>query len=62
MVIISLLNLPMELPPNSKARIEGDETFLTGLPEYLSRCGSSLSPDLVNVRANIIQVRRSRAA
>ncbi|KAI9741277.1 MAG: CAAX farnesyltransferase (FTase) subunit beta [Cirrosporium novae-zelandiae] len=38
MVMISLLNLPLELPPTSKARTSKDDTFLTGLPEYLSRC------------------------
>lgn len=38
MVMISLLNLPLELPPTSKAMIEGTETFLTGVPQYLSRC------------------------
>ena len=40
MVMISLLNLPLQLPPNSLARMAGAETFLTGLPEYLSRCES----------------------
>lgn len=38
MVIISLLNLPLELPPESPARIKGDETFLTNLPEWVARC------------------------
>jgi protein farnesyltransferase subunit beta len=36
MTIISLLNLPLELPVGSPARIKGDETFLTGLPEWVS--------------------------
>ncbi|OCK80379.1 terpenoid cyclases/Protein prenyltransferase [Lepidopterella palustris CBS 459.81] len=40
MVIITLLNLPLELPPNSPARVKGDETFLTNLPEWVSRCQS----------------------
>ncbi|KAI9838302.1 MAG: hypothetical protein M1819_005570 [Sarea resinae] len=40
MVIISLLNLPMELPQTSTARTDACATFLSGLPEYLSRCQS----------------------
>lgn len=61
MVMISLLNLPLELPPNSKARINGDETFLTGLPEYLSRCAFALS-GLGNAETDIKQVSHSRVA
>ncbi|KAL8871391.1 MAG: hypothetical protein Q9174_002765 [Haloplaca sp. 1 TL-2023] len=38
MVLISLLNLPLSLPPNAPARRVGFETFNDGLPEYLSRC------------------------
>ena len=38
MTIISLLNLPLELPPNSPARVHGNETFLTNLPEWISSC------------------------
>lgn len=38
MTIHSLLNLPMELPPNSPARVNGDETFLTNLGEWISSC------------------------
>ncbi|KAI9700048.1 MAG: CAAX farnesyltransferase (FTase) subunit beta [Candelina mexicana] len=38
MVMISLLNLPLDLPLDSAARVNRDDTFLTGLPEYLSRC------------------------
>lgn len=38
MVTISLLNLPLELPPEAEARKYGLRTFLDGLPEYLSRC------------------------
>ncbi|KAL1958166.1 hypothetical protein VTO42DRAFT_5021 [Malbranchea cinnamomea] len=37
-VMIALLDLPLELPPDSKARKFGHTTFLSGLPEYLSRC------------------------
>ena len=38
MVIITLLALPLELPPNAPARARGLTSFLDGLPEYLSRC------------------------
>ncbi|EYE99877.1 CAAX farnesyltransferase subunit beta RAM1 [Aspergillus ruber CBS 135680] len=38
MVVISLLDLPLELPPDAPARQHGLETFTSGLPEYLSRC------------------------
>lgn len=38
MTIISLLNLPLELPPDSPARINGNETFLTNLEDWISRC------------------------
>ncbi|KAL2002027.1 hypothetical protein VTN02DRAFT_780 [Thermoascus thermophilus] len=38
MVIISLLDLPLDLPPEAEARRHGLETFVSGLPEYLSRC------------------------
>jgi protein farnesyltransferase subunit beta len=38
--ILSLLNLPLELPPDSPARVKGDETFLTGLGEWISRTQS----------------------
>lgn len=45
MTIISLLALPLELPPNAPARASGFTSFLDGLPEYLSRCTiSCLSP------------------
>ncbi|KAF2753885.1 terpenoid cyclases/Protein prenyltransferase [Pseudovirgaria hyperparasitica] len=40
MTIVSLLNLPLELPKGSPARVNGDETFFTGLPEWISRCQS----------------------
>ncbi|KAH8697720.1 CaaX farnesyltransferase beta subunit Ram1 [Talaromyces proteolyticus] len=40
MVIISLLNLPLDLPPEAEARQHGLRTFVSGLPEYLSRCES----------------------
>jgi protein farnesyltransferase subunit beta len=38
MTVIVLLNLPLELPSDSPARVKGDETFLTGLPEWIGRC------------------------
>lgn len=38
MVIISLLDLPADLPPDAEARQYGLEKFTSGLPEYLSRC------------------------
>ncbi|GAQ38130.1 CAAX farnesyltransferase (FTase) subunit beta [Aspergillus tubingensis] len=38
MVVHSLLNLPLELPPDAEARQHGLETFTSGLSEYLSRC------------------------
>lgn len=41
MVIISLLDLPLDLPPESNARQSGLRTFLDGLPEYLARCMGS---------------------
>lgn len=38
MVVISLLDLPLALPPDAEARRHGIDTFVSGLPEYLSRC------------------------
>ena len=38
MVVISLLNLPIELPAHSRAAKAGLKTFLDGLPEYISAC------------------------
>ncbi|CAF9916077.1 MAG: CAAX farnesyltransferase (FTase) subunit beta [Heterodermia speciosa] len=38
MTMISLLGLPLELPPEAPARAHGLTSFLSGLPEYLSRC------------------------
>src|SRR5436190_9369113 len=38
MVIIALLDLPPELPPDASARRFGFDTFASGLPEYLTRC------------------------
>lgn len=40
-VVITLLNLPLELPPQSPAwSCEGD-TFLKNLPEWIARCRSN---------------------
>ena len=38
MVMISLLDLPLELPLDCPARVNENNTFVSGLPEYLSRC------------------------
>ncbi|KAI9367785.1 terpenoid cyclases/protein prenyltransferase alpha-alpha toroid [Aspergillus egyptiacus] len=38
LVLLSLLDLPLTLPPEADARRYGLETFTSGLPEYLSRC------------------------
>ncbi|KAH8428245.1 CAAX farnesyltransferase subunit beta RAM1 [Aspergillus melleus] len=38
MVIISLLDLPLTLPPDAEARQHGLESFTSGLSEYLARC------------------------
>lgn len=40
MVMVALLDLPVELPPDAPAREFGHDTFVSGLPEYLSRCKS----------------------
>jgi len=49
-VLISLLNLPLELPEGSLAKSRGLKTLLDGLPEYVARCqtfegGISSRPD-----------------
>lgn len=38
LVIISLLSLPLELPPDAPARAAGFTSFNDGLGEYISRC------------------------
>lgn len=40
MVVLSLLNLPLELPPNVPARKSGLTKFTDGLGELISRCQS----------------------
>jgi len=37
-VIISLLNLPLELSSDSPAKARETDTLLTGIPEYVRRC------------------------
>jgi len=61
MVIISLLDLPLELPSDAPARQYGLETFTSGLPEYLSRC-EKLYLHIMADRANDdhLQARHSR--
>ena len=49
MVMISLLNIPLDLPPKAPSRAKGLTSLLDGLPEYLSRCqtfegGISVAP------------------
>jgi protein farnesyltransferase subunit beta len=38
MVLISLLDLPIDLPSTSAAKLEDEDTLVTRLPEYLSGC------------------------
>ncbi len=38
MTIISLLKLPLELPPSAPIKGNGLASFADNLPEYLSRC------------------------
>ena len=38
MVMISLLNLPLDLPPAAPARKAGLKLLTDGLPEWLARC------------------------
>lgn len=38
LVVISLLNLPLELPPDAPSRAHGMTTFLDKLGEWISRC------------------------
>lgn len=50
LVIISLLNLPLDLPRDSPAKVNGDETFLTNLGEWFGQCqtfegGIGAAPD-----------------
>ena len=59
MVMISLLDLPLDLP-EPEVRQDGMKTFLDGLPEYLSRCKAD-NPDSTG-QADKDQVRRLRAA
>ncbi|KAF2178280.1 terpenoid cyclases/Protein prenyltransferase [Zopfia rhizophila CBS 207.26] len=38
LVVMSLLNLPLELPPDAPSRSQGYTTFLDGLGTWVSRC------------------------
>ena len=38
LVIVSLLEIPLDLPRDAPARKAGLKTLVDGLPEYLSRC------------------------
>ena len=38
MVIIALLDLPLELPQDAPARCSGLTSFVDKLPEWLSKC------------------------
>ena len=40
LTIASLFNLPLNLPPESPARVTGNETLLTGLGEWIGKCQS----------------------
>ena len=60
MVIISLLALPLELPPNAPARAHGFTSFLDGLPEYLSRCTISPTKNC-QYSSSCFQVKPTRA-
>ena len=61
MVMISLLNLPLELPPGSPVRVKGMKSFLDGLPQWLSRC--EIVHLLWYLRANQnLQVRHMKVA
>ena len=58
MTIISLLAIPLELPPNAPSRATGFTSFLDGLPEYLSRCTNACSSSrcyklICEIRPNI---------
>ena len=38
LVVLSLLNLPLELPPSAPARSQGLTTFVDGLGQWIARC------------------------
>jgi protein farnesyltransferase subunit beta len=47
-VIITLLDLPLDLTPESPAWTgDQDKTLLTGVPEYVKRCKSVLLFELM---------------
>ena len=59
MVMLSLLKLPLELPLDSPARSAGLESFLTGLPEWISSCACGAFA--FGMLSNATQVNLSRA-
>lgn len=61
MVIASLLNLPLKLPPEEVDRVGGDGTLLGGLAEWVSRCGLTWSSLNVHV-LTLLQVKHSKVA
>jgi hypothetical protein len=61
LIMVSLLNLPLELPSTAAANVSGQDTFLTGLPEYLSRCKSSSRDSLRGRIMNGGQVKPTKA-
>ncbi|KAF9890181.1 CAAX farnesyltransferase (FTase) subunit beta [Aspergillus nanangensis] len=62
MVIISLLDLPLTLPPEAEARKYGLDSFTSGLSEYLARCtqGPRLFPPLYTADDKGMQVKHSK--
>lgn len=48
MTIVSLLNLPLEIPDEEKIRLDGITSLVDRLPEYIRRCiGSASTSSLV---------------
>ncbi|MDI1491874.1 MAG: CAAX farnesyltransferase (FTase) subunit beta [Ramalina farinacea] len=61
MVMISLLSLPLDLPPDAPAREGGLTTFVDQLPEYLGRCqsfegGLSGSPQMTEAHGGYLDL------
>lgn len=38
LILITLLSLPLDLPQDAPARSSNYNTFIDGLPEWISRC------------------------
>lgn len=55
MLLVTVLNLPVELPPTSPARASGLKTFSDGLGDWISRCqllsmvASEIAPVLIDL-------------